>query len=161
MLHFHYIHLLTFKFGLLGYGPTVKIGQEDQVDRVWDFGPCSGMKWAPYLFGPTPRRGTELNLGTSVRNGIQRVGRIDGIKSRGETTIQETPISMETEAREPIRSTAKTSMGKSMRSETRSGIVLGHLLLGLRNVIKTIIETWPRNEQLASYWDVGHSKGHV
>ena len=100
-----------------------------------------------------PEGGTELNLGTSVRNGIQRVGRIDGIKSRGETTVQETPIPMETEAREPIRSTAKASMDRSVRSETttRSGIVLGHLFLGLRNVVKTVMETWPRNERLLGH----------
>ena len=57
---------------------------------------------------------------------------------------------METEAREPIRSIAKASMDRSVRSEmiARSGVVLDHSLLGLRNVVKTVMETWPRNEQL-------------
>ena len=57
---------------------------------------------------------------------------------------------METEAREPIRSAAKADMDRSVRSEmtTRSGIVFGHLFLGLENVVKTVMETWPHNEQL-------------
>ena len=57
---------------------------------------------------------------------------------------------METEAREPIRSIAKANMDRSVQSEmtTRSGIVLGHFFLGLRNVVKTVMKTWPRNEQL-------------
>ena len=62
--------------------------------------------------------------------------------------VQETPISMETEAREPIRSTARANMDRSAQSEmaTRSGIVLGHLFLGLRNVVKAGMKMWPRNK---------------
>ena len=57
---------------------------------------------------------------------------------------------METEARESIGSAARANMDRSAQSEmtTRSGIVLGHLFLGLRNVVKAVMKTWPRNEQL-------------
>ena len=55
---------------------------------------------------------------------------------------------METEAREPIRSTARANMDRSTQSEmtTQSGIVLGHLFLELRNVVKVVMKMWPRNE---------------
>ena len=38
--------MLTFKFGLLGHGPTAKIGLGNQVDRARDLGPYTKPNWA-------------------------------------------------------------------------------------------------------------------
>ena len=142
--------MLTFKFGLLGHGSTVKIGQGNQVDRARDFGPCTGSKWAPVACWPNSQKGDRAQLGNigPEWNLTGRQNRWHKVKRWNNGS--ETPISMETEPKEPIRSTAKASMDRSVRSEitTRSGIVLGHLFLGLRNVVKTVMKTWPCNEQL-------------
>ena len=53
---------------------------------------------------------------------------------------------METEARLEIQ--PRQTWADRCEITTRSGIVLGHLFLGLRNVVGTVMKTWPRKGQL-------------
>ena len=84
-------------------------------------------------------------MGTSVQNGIQRVGIIEVIEPREETMVQETSIWVKTEERESIRSATKANMGRSMQNDNS---IHGHLFLGLRNVVEADMKMWPCNKQL-------------